>query len=255
MSAAKQTFLLKINGFGLITSQLSGFHVFFAPRKQSKRRSAMRKSLALCAAIALAAGHAVAADLRFPPPGPGYPAPAFLPPALPSWSGCYAGVNVGGAWAHIDEGTAVGGTLTANPAGVAGGGQIGCDIQFDQWVFGIRDMLDATNLRSSSNFATGSANSRNNWFDTLTARQGFLFGPTVLIYAQGGAAWTSTSVTVFNLAGTQIGSVSTSNQGWTLGGGGEWMFAPHWSVFAEYNFMGFGSSNIQDLTAGVNYKF
>ena len=40
-----------------------------------------------------------------------------------------------------------------------------------------------------------------------------------------------------------------------IGGGGEWMFAPHWSVFAEYNFMGFGGSNIQDFTAGVNYKF
>jgi outer membrane immunogenic protein len=44
-------------------------------------------------------------------------------------------------------------------------------------------------------------------------------------------------------------------RGWTLGGGGEWMFAPHWSVFAEYNFMGFGGSNIQDIAAGVNYKF
>jgi len=33
------------------------------------------------------------------------------------------------------------------------------------------------------------------------------------------------------------------------------MFAPHWSVFAEYNFTGFGGSNIQDFTAGVNYKF
>src|SRR5215472_16965932 len=117
----------------------------------------MRKSLALCAAtIALAAGHAFAADLRFPPPGPGYLPPAFLPPALPNWSGCYAGANLGGAWAKIDEGNTVGGTLTANPAGIAGGGQVGCDIQFDSWVFGIRNMIDATNLRSSTSFAAGS---------------------------------------------------------------------------------------------------
>ena len=143
--------------------------------------------------------------------------------------GCYVGVNIGGAWAKIDEGNAVGGTLTANPAGVAGGGQIGCDIQFDQRVFGIRDMFDGTNLRSSTSFSAGSANTRTNWFDTLTARQGFLFQPNVLIYAQGGAAWTNTSVTVFNFAGTQIGQSSTNNNGWTLGGGGEWMFAPHWS--------------------------
>ena len=114
----------------------------------------MRKSLALCAAtIALAAGHAFAADLRFPPPGPGYLPPAFLPPALPNWSGCYAGANLGGAWAKIDEGNTVGGTLTANPAD---------------------DMFDGTNLRSSTSFSAGSANTRTNWFDTLTAREGFL---------------------------------------------------------------------------------
>jgi len=29
------------------------------------------------------------------------------------------------------------------------------------------------------------------------------------------------------------------------------MFALHWSVFAEYNFMGFGGSNIQNAVAGV----
>jgi len=222
----------------------------------------MRKSLALSLVlslalfvIALAAGQASAADLRFPPPGPGYLPPAYLPPALPRWTGCYVGGNVGGAWANIDESSAVGGTVSANPAGVAGGGQIGCDIQFDQWVFGIRDMLDATNLRASTNFPAGSANGRINWFDTLTAREGYLVQPNVLLYGQGGAAWSSTSVTVFNTAGTQIGSFSNSNQGWTLGGGAEWMFAPHWSVFAEYNFMGFGGSNIQDVAAGVNYKF
>jgi opacity protein-like surface antigen len=144
-----------------------------------KRRSAMRKSLALFA-IALAAGHASAADLRFPPPGPGYLPPAYLPPALPRWTGCYVGGNVGGAWANIDESSGVGGTVSANPAGVAGGGQIGCDIQFDQWVFGIRDMLDATNLRASTNFPAGSANGRINWFDTLTAREGYLVQPNAL---------------------------------------------------------------------------
>jgi outer membrane immunogenic protein len=203
----------------------------------------------------LAAGRASAADLRFPPSGPGYLPPAALPPALPRWTGCYAGLNVGGAWANIDESGAVGGTLTAHPAGVAGGGQIGCDVQFDQWVFGVRDMIDATNLRGTTNFPLGSANAHTNWFDTLTAREGFLFQPNILVYGQAGAAWTSTSVTVFNLAGTQIGSFSNSSQGWTAGGGAEWMFAPNWSVFAEYNFMGFGGSNIQDAVAGVNYRF
>ena len=58
----------------------------------------------------------------------------------------------------------------------------------------------------------------------------------------------------------------------THAAGVEWVFAPHWSVFAEYNFMGFGTqsaaftacggscvlsakANIQDALVGVNYKF
>lgn len=219
----------------------------------------MQKFLALLAcAIALAASHASAADLRFPPPGPGYPAyppPTYLP-ALPQWTGCYVGANIGGAWANIDEGSAVGATVTAHASGIAGGGQAGCDMQFDHWVFGIRDMIDAANLRSSTSFPLGgSANSRTNWFDTLTAREGYLVQPNVLLYVQGGAAWTNTTVTVFDSTGAQIGNLSNSSQGWTLGGGAEWMLAPHWSVFAEYNFMGFGGSNIQNAVAGVNYKF
>ena len=51
-------------------------------------------------------------------------------------------------------------------------------------------MLDASNLRASTNFPAGSANGRINWFDTLTAREGYLVQPNVLLYGQGGAAWT-----------------------------------------------------------------
>ncbi len=82
-----------------------------------------------------------------------------------------------------------------------------------------------------------------------------MFQPNVLLYVQGGAAWTNTTVTFFDTTGTQTGSLSNNSQGWTLGGGGEWMFAPHWSVFAEYNFLGFGGSSDQNLVAGVNYRF
>jgi hypothetical protein len=39
------------------------------------------------------------------------------------------------------------------------------------------------------------------WYDTLTAREGYLVQPSVLLYVQGGAAWASTSLTVFNASG------------------------------------------------------
>jgi outer membrane immunogenic protein len=224
--------------------------------KRIKGNSVMQKSSMrfVAAAIGLAAGEASAADLPlgFPAAGPAYIAPrplAFL------WTGCYIGGNIGGAWANIDATIAGTGTISARPSGVAGGGQVGCDYQLGEWVFGIRDMFDATSLRSSTTLFPGSANSQTSWFDTLTAREGYLVQPNILAYVQGGAAWTNTRVTFFDGAGTQIGQVSNNQTGWTLGGGAEWMFAPHWSVYAEYNFIGFGSNNIQDAQVGVNYKF
>ena len=63
---------------------------------------------------------------------------------------------------------------------------------------------------------------------------------------------------------------------WTVGGGVEWMFVPHWSLFAEFNYMGFGTrsnagsvcvagvgcttdifsakANLRNALVGVNYK-
>jgi outer membrane immunogenic protein len=227
--------------------------------------------LSTAAAIALTASHvASAADIaRRPPP----PAPAYIPPAPIAylWTGCYIGGNIGGAWSHVEvTDVATGGTVSASNGGVAGGGQVGCDYQAGAWVFGLRDMFDATSLSHNDTFA----DTRTRWFDTLTARGGYLVVPNVLLYVQGGAAWTDTEVTFFNGAGGEIGELSNHRTGWTAGGGVEWMFAPHWSVFAEYNFMGFGTrssaftvcgpvncgvlsakANIQNALVGLNYKF
>jgi outer membrane immunogenic protein len=119
--------------------------------------------------------------------------------------------------------------------------------------------------------ALGSADSRTNWFDALTVRGSYLVQPNLLLYVQDRPAWTNTNVTFLNGAGAQVGQFS-NDRGWAVGAGAEWMFAPHRSVFAEYNFMGFGTqsvafaacgggcvlsakANIQDALVGVNYKF
>ena len=140
-------------------------------------------------------------------------------------------------------------------------------------------MLDATSLSSRTNISTvpftGAVDSRTRWFDTLTARVGFLVPQTnVLLYAQGGAAWPNTNITFLDGSYAQLGEASNDGTGWTVGAGVEWMFAPQWSVFAEYNFMGFGTqsttftgcggtcvvsantkADVQNVLAGVNYKF
>ena len=212
----------------------------------------------------------------------GYPAPApvaapVYAPANP-WTGCYVGGNIGGAWSSVDLSGVSGANFSATTSGFAGGGQIGCDYQWNQfWVLGIRNMLDATSLSNRTNIAavpfTGAVDTRTRWFDTLTARVGFLVPSTsLLLYAHGGAAWTNTNITFLDGSGAQLGETSNDGTGWTVGAGVEWMFAPKWSVFAEYNFMGFGTqsatftgcggtcavnakADVQNVLAGVNYKF
>jgi hypothetical protein len=48
----------------------------------------------------------------------------------------------------------------------------------------------------------------------------------------------------------QIGELSNDRTGWTASARAEWMFAPHWSVFAEYNFMCFGTRSAAFTACG-----
>ena len=81
---------------------------------------------------------------------------------------------------------------------------------------------------------TGTVDFKNSWFDTLTGRIGYSVTPAWLWYFQGGAAWAKNSADV-TINGFDVGSVSRTRTGWTVGGGVEWMFAPHWSAFLEGN--------------------
>ena len=241
-----------------------------------------RHSLTLiaAAAIGLAASQASAADLPRRAP-----APAYIPPPAPPafvWTGCYIGANVGGAWSRVEVEDITGLSIDRTNSGFAGGGQIGCDYQWGAWVFGIRDMFDGTSLSKTRTVSDpffpggfGTIESRTRWFDTLTGRVGYLFTPNFLFYGQGGAAWAQRDLTFNGAFGGQFAEISNNKTGWTAGTGVEWMFAPHWSVFLEYNFMGFGTrsaainvcgpggacgnitgkGSIQDLLVGVNYRF
>ncbi len=228
-------------------------------------------TLLATAVMGLTASQGVsAADLgrRVPPPAPAYVPPPAPPPYV--WTGCYIGGNAGGAWAHVEvTDLNSGATGSGRKSGFAGGGQLGCDYQADAWVFGIRTMFDGTSLETSRDTDFGSVDSRTRWFGTVTARGGYLVAPNFLLYVQGGGAWAERKLTFFDLTGAEFGEVTRNRAGWTAGGGAEWMFAPHWSVFAEYNFMGFGTQDltcagfcnvsvkgdIQDVLAGLNYKF
>ena len=144
-----------------------------------------------------------------------------------------------------------GGEVSTNGSGFAGGGQIGCDYQFagTGWVIGFRDMFNGTSNKRSGTIPAGVpgiggdvVNFNNQWFNTLTGRVGYAVAPAWLLYFQGGGAWAHTSTNI-TAAGLQIGQTSKTSSGWTIGGGIEWMFAPHWSAFLEGNYMDFGTRN------------
>jgi outer membrane immunogenic protein len=204
----------------------------------------MKRFLTALAITGLAAGSAMAADL--PVRAAPAPVPMMMAPVA-TWTGCYVGGNIGGAFGDASlSGPA--GTVSSSGSGFAGGGQIGCDYQFAaSWVVGFRNMFDGTSNNRSGTIGGGAlpaavANFNNQWFDTLTARLGYSWLPDWMIYFQGGAAWGHTSTNV-TLNGVQIGQTGNTRTGWTIGGGVEWMFAPHWSAFLEGNYMDFGSQS------------
>ena len=113
----------------------------------------MRRSITTLGVFAALSTAAIAADL------PVRRAPAAVAPVqmttMTTWTGCYVGGNIGGAFGDASIHGAAG-SVSGNGSGFAGGGQIGCDYQFSGgWVIGFRDMIDATSNKRSRTIATG----------------------------------------------------------------------------------------------------
>jgi outer membrane immunogenic protein len=224
--------------------------------------------------------------------------PMAAPVVTYNWSGCYIGGNVGGGWARTEQTqiAKVGGPAiipnndfgSSESSHVIGGGQIGCDYQFGGWVVGVQGMFDFGNIDSSHVVPTafpglpvGAFVSQNRTKDifTATGRLGYLFAPQLLGYVKGGGAWTRQDYTFIGTIPFTFlseNALGVDRQGWTIGGGLEWMFAPGWSVFGEFNYMDFGRKNVNFVAGpgtvgapdvirtrltvetgliGVNYKF
>ena len=237
-------------------------------------------------ALTLPAGAAAAADL--PTKAPIYKAPVVAP--LYSWTGLYVGVNVGGSWGSQDGTLVVGGVAqdsTTHPDGVIGGGQIGYNWQFNQWVLGLEaDFQGSSQKGDGSFFIPGggallvipptniSFSDRLEWFGTVRGRLGVTgwAGDRWLAYITGGWAFGHGTV-----SGTSSGAITTAisgshdYSGWTVGGGVEWAFYNNWSAKLEYLYIDFGDGPTTALTpttsfvtgkmtdnivrVGLNYKF
>jgi outer membrane immunogenic protein len=197
-------------------------------------------------AVALA-GQAIAADL----PARVYKAPAVAPALAYNWTGCYVGIEGGGAWGRSSH-TAASGAGTGLPitgdydlSGGLVGGTVGCNYQFSNIVIGIEDDLSWTNKKGSAfelaPFAAGATSqTREKWLDTLRGRVGVAFD-RALLYGTGGVAFAGTDITACSPIGFCV-SDSQNRTGWVAGAGIEYAIWNNLSVKVEYLHADFGTA-------------
>jgi outer membrane immunogenic protein len=219
----------------------------------------VRKFLVPAIAFAAMTGVAWAADL----PNTKGP-PAFAPPPPPqfTWTGLYAGAQIGYAWGQSDpDWYTAGGVLIAvepiyHDEGIIGGGHLGYNWQISQFVFGIEGDINGSSYSGSGLTTTGTHRlaTRIPFDGSIRGRLGYAWD-RVLIYGTGGVAFGS----IFNSVTTVATGVSDSayfgRVGWTAGGGIEYAIDPNWSVGVEYRYTDFGSVNLLDANTGAGVAF
>jgi outer membrane immunogenic protein len=198
-------------------------------------------------------------------------APAPAPSCDYTWTGFYLGVNVGYGWGNADtrfdplpdpvsfnalQPTTLG---DLDPDGVIGGGQVGFNWQWNNWiVLGAEADFQGSDMRDSEtrspiielNGAPAGPDSflftreRTDWFGTVRGRIGFTPWCRLLIYGTGGVAYGNvhySANTVYFGGGQQFpASLSRTKVGWTAGGGIEYALSHHWSVKMEYLYYDLG---------------
>jgi outer membrane immunogenic protein len=242
----------------------------------------MKKLLIASAALATLIGTpALAADMALKA------APAPMAPAC-IWCGWYIGLNagwVGSSGNHLSNaGTdtdggglgsllaagAIPGSVSSNLSGFIGGGQIGYNWQTGNFVAGVEADFDGVSAKHTTNAVfPGSAvflpitttyTRQLDWLSTVRGRLGFTASPNVLLYVTGGlavgevktgnAAVCPTFAPPCSTESTTTNTNTTTHAGGTVGGGIEWMVAPHWSIKAEYLYADLGRTN-----STINYSY
>jgi outer membrane immunogenic protein len=233
----------------------------------------MKKFLLTTVAIAAigAALPARAADLGYRQPYPYKAAPAYASPIY-NWTGFYVGGHVGGAFSSDNN---FNGLATGNNGNgrFLGGLQVGGDYQFNpNVVVGVEGQYSWLAGSVGAAFPGGYAytNSQRG-LGSITGRVGYTWGPG-LLYVKGGYAYSDNNESV-TFGGIPVAFATSGDHrnGYTVGAGVEYMFAPNWSAKVEYQYYNFGNANFTAPAAlvpsgsfstddhvvkvGVNYRF
>ncbi len=243
----------------------------------------MKKVAISAIALAMGMGSALAADL------PSRKEAVYVPPPpVMTWTGLYAGLNIGGGWnsnsvnnlaAPYWDPTFAFGSVTptgvtnlfflptstnnnGTSGGVVGGGQVGYNFQFNpSIVVGVETDFQGSSMGNNDQSQAAP-------FYASPVSPGLLIP---LVSAGGGHAgidWIGTvrgragwlimpSLLVygtagFAYAGVYAGNYDNTRTGWTAGGGVEWMVAPNISVKAEYLYADLSSGG---TTGGFGWNY
>jgi outer membrane immunogenic protein len=185
------------------------------------------------------------------------PLKAPPPPVVFSWTGCYVGIEGGGAWGRSKH------TQSQAPfanqdftprfdiSGGLGGFEYGCNQQFGgNWVFGIEGDISWSGKKGSSletgpagvlgGTATWSDETREKWLSTSRMRVGWTWDRAWL-YVTGGFAAARLET---NVTSPVLGTFSDKRTayGWVAGAGLEYAFWNNWSLKAEYLYVNFDTT-------------
>jgi outer membrane immunogenic protein len=201
-----------------------------------------------------------------------------------TWTGFYLGGNAGYGWGNADTdfdplpnpvtfASLRPTTLSPDPGGFIGGGQLGYNYQWKWLVLGAETDFQGSDIEGHETDSpiiqnngtpfpnAGSflfAHERIQWLGTVRGRIGFAPVCRLLIYGTGGFAYGNIDYS----ANTNFGNPPRSTYpveftdtrtGWTAGGGLEYALSNHWTVRAEYLHydLGDASRTQNQLTAGV----
>jgi len=191
-----------------------------------------------------------------------------------TWTGFYIGGNAGYGWGNGDTHfhplpdaatffDLAPQSLSPDPSGFIGGGQIGYNWQWNKWlVLGVETDFQGSDIEGSrrrspflDNFGDIAledpnvfleAHERMQWFGTARGRIGISPWCRWLFYATGGLAYGNvdySAQTNFDNGTTHSTKFTETNVGWTVGGGLEYAISHHWSVKAEYLYYDLGDQS------------
>jgi outer membrane immunogenic protein len=165
-----------------------------------------------------------------------------------NWSGCYLGGHVGGLWGRTKHDLAPSIVpeylIDVNFSSATAGGHLGCNVQMQQFVFGVEGDLSWAGVNDRKEIASYDQfyATRFDWYSTVRGRAG-VAADRWHIYGTAGFAFSDVDFSYSGMPGN-FRYTGTSKNGWVAGVGAEYAINPSWTARIEYLHHRFGDGTM-----------